>query len=94
MLASTIRARKLMEASESGSVQLLKEKKQVKGSKNDLLESIGGVSGQDQRSFVNKTNAKKANRICFSTKTKQIGFSISFGKLKQIEFVLVFKGHN
>ena len=27
MLASTIRARKLMEASESGSVQLLKEKK-------------------------------------------------------------------
>ena len=47
MLASTIRARKLMEASESGSVQLLKEKKQVKGSKNDLLESIGGVSGQD-----------------------------------------------
>ena len=45
-------------------------------------------------SFVNKTNAKKANRIYFSTKTKQIGFSISFGKLKQIEFVLVFKGHN
>ena len=45
MLASTIRAKKLMEASESGSVQFLKEKKYVKGSKNDLLESIGGVSG-------------------------------------------------
>ena len=36
-----------MEASESGSVQLLKENKQVKGSKNDLRESIGGVSGWD-----------------------------------------------
>ena len=36
-----------MEASESGSVQLLKEKKKVKGSKNDLLVSIGGVSGED-----------------------------------------------
>ena len=45
MLKSNIRARKLMEASESGSGQLLKGKKKVKGSKNDLLESIGGVSG-------------------------------------------------
>ena len=36
-----------MEASESGSIQLLKEKKKVKGSKNDLLVSLSGVSGED-----------------------------------------------
>ena len=32
-------------------------------------------------------NAQKANRICFITKTKQIRFSISSSKLKQIKSI-------
>ena len=50
-MSNTIRAKKLLEASQLGSCQLLKEIKKVKGSKkevNDLPEVVGGASGQAQ----------------------------------------------
>ena len=50
-MSNTIRAIKLLEASQLGSCQLLKEIKKVKGSKkevNDLPEVVGGASGQPQ----------------------------------------------
>ena len=37
--------------------------------------------------LITKTNAQKAERICFITKTKQIGFSIPSSKLKQIKSI-------
>ena len=49
-LAGNIRAQKLLEASETGSVQLLEEMKKVKGCKKDrpdLPETVGDVTGED-----------------------------------------------
>ena len=48
----------------------------------------------DALSFIIKTNAQKANRICFITKTKQFRFSISSSKIKQIKCHLVFDDEN
>jgi hypothetical protein len=48
-MSKSIRARKLLEASESGSVNLLGEMKKIKGGKNvhaDLPECVAGVSGE------------------------------------------------
>ena len=47
--ADLIRAQKLLEASESGSTELLLEMKKLKGGKKDkcdLPENVGGVSGE------------------------------------------------
>ena len=49
-LAGNIRSKKLMEASETGSIQLLKEMKKVKGDKKDkpdLPETVGDTSGEE-----------------------------------------------
>ena len=49
-LAGNIRAQKLLEASENGSVELFKEMKKIKGSKKDrpdLPETVGGVTGEE-----------------------------------------------
>ena len=50
-MANSIRARKLLEASESGSCELLEEMKKINGNKKDtggLPDSVGGVSGEQQ----------------------------------------------
>ena len=50
-MANSLRARKLLEASEIGSCNLLAEMKKIKGSKKDsggLPDSVGGVFGEDQ----------------------------------------------
>ena len=47
--AGEIRARKLLESSETGSLELLKEMKRVKGGKKtklDLPENVAGASGE------------------------------------------------
>ena len=49
-MAGSIRAKKLFEASENGSVDLLKEMKKIKGSKKtqeDLPDIVEGVTGED-----------------------------------------------
>ena len=49
-MSDAIRARKLLEASEIGSVELIKEMKIIKGSKkadHELPDLVGGVSGED-----------------------------------------------
>ena len=48
-MSKSIRARKLLEASENGSVDLLAEMKKIKGGKKDfadLPECVGGVTGE------------------------------------------------
>ena len=48
-MSSSLQARKLLEASEMGSCELLKEMKKIKGDKkdtSDLPDSVGGVSGE------------------------------------------------
>ena len=48
-MSSSLRARKLLQASETGSCELLKEMKKIKGGKkesNDLPDSVGGASGE------------------------------------------------
>ena len=48
-MSSSLRARKLLRASETGSCELLKEMKKIKGGKkesNDLPDSVGGASGE------------------------------------------------
>ena len=50
-MADTLRAKRLLEASETDSCNLLKEMKKVKGNKkekNDLPEAVGGAFGQGQ----------------------------------------------
>ena len=50
-MSNAIRARKLFEASETGSCQLLKEMKKIKGSKkeaSDVPDVVGGVSVESQ----------------------------------------------
>ena len=48
-MSSSLRARRLLEASEQGSCELLKEMKKIKGDKKscaDLPDSVGGASGE------------------------------------------------
>jgi hypothetical protein len=49
-MANTLRARNLLQASETSSCELLKEMKKLKGSNkdtSDLPSTVGGVSGED-----------------------------------------------
>ena len=50
-MASSLRARKLLEASEAGPCELLNEMKKIKGNgkgAGDLPDNIGGASGENQ----------------------------------------------
>ena len=50
-MSNSLRARRLLEASENSSCELLKEMKKIKGSNKDfgdIPDSVGGVSGEDQ----------------------------------------------
>ena len=49
-MSESIRAQRLLEASQNGSVEFLKEMKKIKGSKktnDDLPDIVAGVSGED-----------------------------------------------
>ena len=49
-MANSLRARNLLQASETSSCELLKEMKKIKGNNkdnNDLPASVEGVSGED-----------------------------------------------
>ena len=49
-MSSSLRAKRLLEESEQGSCELLKEMKKIRGDKKaygDLPNSVGGVSGEE-----------------------------------------------